>query len=58
MTNDMRQDRLAELIERVERLGHLGRIIMFVEEGDIDRLVEWSRSLQMAKSVDSGLGHH
>jgi hypothetical protein len=58
MTNDMRQDRLAELIERVERLGHLGRIIMFVEEGDVDRIVEWSRSLQMAKSVELGLGHH
>jgi hypothetical protein len=51
MTNDMHQERLAELIERVERLGHLGRIIMLVEEGNTDRIVEWSQSLRMAKSA-------
>jgi hypothetical protein len=51
MTNGMRQDRLAELIERIERSGHVGRIIMLVEEGNTDRLVEWSQSLRMAKSA-------
>jgi hypothetical protein len=51
MTNGMSQDRLAELIERIERSGHLGRIIMLVEEGNTDRIVEWAQSLRMAKSA-------
>jgi len=47
MTNDMGQERLPELIERIERLTDLNRIIMLVQEGDVEWMIDqWSQSLK------------
>jgi hypothetical protein len=49
MTNDMSQERVPELIDRIERLTHLNRIIMLVQEGDVEWMIgQWSQSLKAA----------
>jgi hypothetical protein len=52
MTNDMRQERLAELIGQVQRLGRLDRIIMLVQEGDAEWIGIWSQSLKAARPAE------
>jgi hypothetical protein len=52
MTNDMRQERMAELVEQIQRLGRLDRIIMLVQEGDAEWIGIWSQSLKAARPAE------
>ena len=50
-TNDMKEERLPTLLERVERIMHVDRVIMLVMEGNYDRVVRWAGTLR--SSVDA-----
>ncbi len=45
-TNDMKEERLPMLLDRVERITHIDRVILLVMEGNYDRVVRWSKALQ------------
>ena len=50
-TNGMKEARVAELINRVSSATHVDRIILLVQEGNTDRIVEYSRSLAKDDAV-------
>jgi hypothetical protein len=50
-TNDLKPARTTELIDRVSSVAHVDRVILLVQEGNTERIVEYSRWLAADDSV-------